>query len=147
MSPNLDSAIKSQVPALLLRRLFGASRRDEAKQLQRTPAPVGRRRVFVQTETGCVLGMDLDRGDNAHTVKRRLQLALNMPTGGTSLTFGDRVLENDLSFLRPDSPLLLTRNSINRSCSTPCLCPVSKDFEHKDCSGLVEMLCCSISCA
>lgn len=145
MSPNLDSAIKSQVPALLLRRLFGASRRDEAKQLQR--APVGRRRVFVQTETGCVLGMDLDRGDNAHTVKRRLQLALNVPTGETSLTFGDRVLENDLSFIRPDSPLLLTRNSINRSCSTPCLCPVSKDFEQKDCSGLVEMLGCSGSCA
>ncbi|KAG2575514.1 hypothetical protein PVAP13_7KG386300 [Panicum virgatum] len=148
MSPNLDSAIKSQVPALLLRRLFGTSRRDEAKQLSRSPAPapVGRRRVFVQTETGCVLGMDLDRGDNAHTVKRRLQLALNVPTGETSLTFGDRVLENDLSFIRPDSPLLLTRNSINRSCSTPCLCPVSKDFEQKDCSGLVEMLGCSSSC-
>ncbi|OEL34292.1 Phosphatidylinositol 4-kinase gamma 6 [Dichanthelium oligosanthes] len=149
MSPNLDSAIKSQVPALLLRRLFGASRRDEAKQLSRSPAPgapVGRRRVFVQTETGCVLGMDLDRGDNAHTIKRRLQLALNVPTGETSLSFGDRILENDLSFIRPDSPLLLTRNSINRSCSTPCLCPVSKDFEQKDCSGLVEMLGCSSSC-
>jgi hypothetical protein len=151
MSPNLDSAIKSQVPALLLRRLLGgaSSRRDEARQLSpRSPsaAPVGRRRVFVQTETGCVLGMDLDRGDNAHTVKRRLQLALNVPTGETSLTFGDRVLENDLSFIRPDSPLLLTRNSINRSCSTPCLCPVSKDFELKDCSGLVEMLGCSSSC-
>ncbi|KAL6844144.1 hypothetical protein ACP4OV_025817 [Aristida adscensionis] len=152
MSPNMDSAIKTQVPALLLRRLLGAGRRDEAKQLPRPPAPapappVGRRRVFVQTETGCVLGMDLDRGDNAHTVKRRLQLALNVPTGGTSLTFGDRVLENDLSFIRPDSPLLLTRNSINRSCSTPCLCPVSKDFEHKDCSGVVEILGCSSSCA
>ncbi|XP_062227068.1 phosphatidylinositol 4-kinase gamma 7-like [Phragmites australis] len=141
MSPNLDSAIKTQVPALLLRSLFGAGRRDEAKQ------PVGRRRVFVQTETGCVLGMDLDRGDSAHTVKRRLQLALNVPTGETSLTFGDRVLENDLSFIRPDSPLLLTRNIINRSCSTPCLCPVSKDFEQKDCSGLVEILGCSSSCA
>ncbi|KAK8456516.1 hypothetical protein SEVIR_3G032400v4 [Setaria viridis] len=90
--------------------------------------------------------MDLDRGDNAHTVKRRLQLALNVPTGETSLTFGDRVLENDLSSIRSDSPLLLTRNSINRSCSTPCLCPVSKDFEQKDCSGLVEMLGCSSSC-
>lgn len=96
--------------------------------------------MFVQTESGCVLGMDLDRGDNAHTVKRRLQLALNVPTGGTSLTFGDRVLENDLSSVRSDSPLLLTRNSIHRSCSTPCLCPVSEDFEQKDCSGLVEIL-------
>uniref|UniRef100_A0A0D9WAX4 1-phosphatidylinositol 4-kinase n=1 Tax=Leersia perrieri TaxID=77586 RepID=A0A0D9WAX4_9ORYZ len=150
MSPNLESHIKSQVPAMLLRRFFGgAGRRDEPTKhhyhLPRPPA--GRRRVFVQTETGCVLGMDLDRGDNAHTVKRRLQLALNVPTGETSLTFGDRVLENDLSFIRPDSPLLLTRNSINRSCSTPCLCPVSKEFEHKDHSGLVEMLGCSISCA
>ncbi|KAG8043855.1 hypothetical protein GUJ93_ZPchr0458g22446 [Zizania palustris] len=145
MSPNLESQIKSQVPALLLRRLFGAGRRDEAKHLPRPP--VGRRRVFVQTETGCVLGMDLERGDNAHTVKRRLQLALNVPTGETSLSFGDRVLENDLSFIRPDSPLLLTRNSINRSCSTPCLCPVSEDFEHKDYSSLVEMLGCTISCA
>jgi hypothetical protein len=148
MSPNLDSAIKTQVPALLLRRLFGVGRRDEAKQLPRPPmpSPVGRRRVFVQTETGCVLGMDLDRGDNAHTVKRRLQLAFNMPTGETSLTFGDRVLENDLSFIRPDSPLLLTRNIMNRSCSTPCLCPTSKDFEQKDCSGRVEILGCSSSC-
>jgi hypothetical protein len=33
MSPNLDSAIKSQVSALLLRRLFGASRRDEALEI------------------------------------------------------------------------------------------------------------------
>jgi hypothetical protein len=151
MSPNLESPLKSQVPALLLRRLFGAgARRDEAaaaaKQQQQVPMPrpppppAGRRRVFVQTETGCVLGMDLDRSDNAHTVKRRLQLALNMPTGGTSLTFGDRVLENDLSSVRHDSPLLLTRNSIHRSCSTPCLCPVSKDFQHKDSSGLVEIL-------
>uniref|UniRef100_A0ACD5YZT6 Uncharacterized protein n=1 Tax=Avena sativa TaxID=4498 RepID=A0ACD5YZT6_AVESA len=147
MSPNLESSLKTQVPALLLRRLFGAgARRDEAaaaKQMPRpspSPPPAGRRRVFVQTESGCVLGMDLDRGDNAHTVKRRLQLALNVPTGGTSLTFGDRVLENDLSSIRSDSPLLLTRNSIHRSCSTPCLCPASKDFEHKDSSGLVEIL-------
>jgi len=144
MSPNLDSsAIKTLVPALLLRRLFGAGRRDDAA---RPPPPAGRRRVFVQTETGCVLGMDLDRGDNAHTVKRRLQLALNVPTGETSLTFGDRVLEDDLSFIRPDSPLLLTRNGMSRSCSTPCLCPASKDFEQKDCSGRVEILGCSSSC-
>ncbi|VAH38446.1 unnamed protein product [Triticum turgidum subsp. durum] len=151
MSPNLEGTLKSQVPALLLRRLFGAgARRDEAAATQHhhrqaprpspSPPPAGRRRVFVQTESGCVLGMDLDRGDNAHTVKRRLQLALNVPTGGTSLTFGDRVLENDLSSVRHDSPLLLTRNSIHRSCSTPCLCPVSEDFEQKDCGGLVEIL-------
>ena len=43
----------------------------------------------MQTEKGCVLGMDLDRGDNVHTVKRRLQLALNVPVDESYLTFGD----------------------------------------------------------
>ncbi|CBI27403.3 unnamed protein product, partial [Vitis vinifera] len=73
---------------------YHRSKRMEGKQ------PAGRRRVFVQTETGCVLGMDLDRGDNAHTVKRRLQLAFNVPTEESSLTFGDMVLKNDLSLKR-----------------------------------------------
>ncbi|KAJ4785720.1 phosphatidylinositol 4-kinase gamma-like protein [Rhynchospora pubera] len=86
-------------------------------------APVGRRRVFVQTDTGCVLAIDLDRGDNAHTVKRRLQVALNVPTNDISLSFGDKILENDLTSVRGESPLLLTRNSMHRSCSTPCLNP------------------------
>lgn len=95
-----------------------------------------------------MLGMDLDHGDNAHTIKRRLQLVLNVPTLRTSLMFGDRVLEkeNNLSIIRPDSPLMLTKNNINRSCSAPCLCPVSKDLEQKDSSGLVEMFGCSSSC-
>ncbi|CAA3004060.1 phosphatidylinositol 4-kinase gamma 7-like [Olea europaea subsp. europaea] len=53
----------------------------------------GRRRVFVQIETGCILGMELDKSDNANTVKRRLQLALNSPTEESSLTFGDIVLK------------------------------------------------------
>ena len=37
--------------------------------------PAGRRRIFVQTYTGCVLAVDLDRDDNAHTVKRKLQVS------------------------------------------------------------------------
>ncbi|XP_051148908.1 phosphatidylinositol 4-kinase gamma 7-like [Andrographis paniculata] len=102
--------------------------------------PTGRRRVFVQTETGCVLGMELDRSDNAHTVKRRLQLALNFPIEESSLTFGDMVLKNDLSAVRNDSPLLLTRNLLHRSSSTPCLSPTNRDIEQKDQSGPIEIL-------
>ncbi|KAK1553194.1 hypothetical protein Q3G72_030601 [Acer saccharum] len=102
--------------------------------------PAGRRRVFVQTESGCVLGMELDRSDNAHTVKRRLQLALNVSTEESSLTFGDMVLNNDLSAVRNDSPLLLTRNCLHRSSSTPCLSPRGNDLQQRDKSGPIEIL-------
>lgn len=104
--------------------------------------PSRRRRVFVQTETGSVLGMELDRSDNAHTVKRRLQLALNVPTEESSLTFGDLVLNNDLSAVRNDSPLLLTRNCLHRSSSTPCLSPTGKNLQQRDRSGPIEILGC-----
>jgi hypothetical protein len=110
------------------------NRRMDGKQ------PAGRRRVFVQTETGCVLGMELDRGDNAHTVKRRLQLALNVPTEECSLTFGDMVLKNDLSAVRNDCPLLLTRNLMHRSSSTPCLSPTGRDIQQRDQSSPIEIL-------
>nr|KAJ0221773.1 hypothetical protein LSAT_V11C200074650 [Lactuca sativa] len=53
----------------------------------------GRRRAFVQTESGCVLGMELDQSDNAYTVKRRLQIALSLLIEKGSLTFGDMVLK------------------------------------------------------
>lgn len=102
--------------------------------------PVGRRRVFVQTETGCVLGMDLDRGDNAHTVKRKLQIALNVPVAESSLTFGDMVLKNDLSAIRNDFPLLLTRNLLHRSSSTPCISLIRTDLQQGDQSGPIEIL-------
>lgn len=98
------------------------------------------RRVFVQTETGCVLGMELNRSDNVNTVKRRLQLALNFPIEESSLTFGDMVLKNDLSAIRNDSPLLLTRNLMHRSSSTPCLSPTGKDNQQRDQSGPIEIL-------
>ncbi|KAI3696186.1 hypothetical protein L1987_79196 [Smallanthus sonchifolius] len=100
----------------------------------------GRRRVFVQTESGCVLGMDLDRNDNVHMVKRRLQIALNVPVEESSLTFGDMVLKNDLSAIRNDSPLLLTRNLMHRSSSTPCLSPSGRDIQQRDRSGPIEIL-------
>ncbi|CBI15360.3 unnamed protein product, partial [Vitis vinifera] len=94
MSRELDSPVQTQmavaVPNGPCTGEYHVSTRTEGK-------PAGRRRVFVQTETGCVLGMELDRSDNAHTVKRRLQLALNVPTEESSLTFGDLILNNDLS--------------------------------------------------
>ena len=138
MSRELDSPVQTQMAVAIFKSPLSTechgSQRMEGKQ------PAGRRRVFVQTETGCVLGMELDRGDNAHTVKRRLQLALNVPTEESSLTFGDMVLKNDLSAVRNDSPLLLTRNLLHRSSSTPCLSPTGKDLQHRDKSGPIEIL-------
>ncbi|KAK9034485.1 hypothetical protein V6N11_050649 [Hibiscus sabdariffa] len=99
------------------------------------------RRVFVQTETGCVLGLELDRNDNAHTVKRKIQIAFNVPTDESSLTFGDRTLNEDFSAIRNDSPLLLTRNVMHRSSSTPCLS--GKNLQQRDQSSLIEILGCS----
>lgn len=142
MSPNLDSPVQTQMAVALFNSPlsreyrngeFHGNRRMEGKA-------AGRRRVFVQTETGCVLGMELDRSDNAHTVKRRLQLALNVPTEESSLTFGDMVLHNDLSAIRNDSPLLLTRNLLHRSSSTPCLSPTGRDIQQRDWSGPIEIL-------
>ncbi|EOA39907.1 hypothetical protein CARUB_v10008594mg [Capsella rubella] len=122
---------------------FHGARKMEGKQykhplLQQQSS--GRRRVFVQTETGCVLGVELDRNDNVHTVKKRLQIAFNLPTEESSLTFGDMVLKNDLSAVRNDSPLLLKRNLMHRSSSTPCLSPTGKDLQRKDLSGPIEIL-------
>ncbi|OAY47430.1 phosphatidylinositol 4-kinase gamma 7 [Manihot esculenta] len=138
MSRKLDSPVQTQMAVAIFKSPLGGeyhgNRRMEGKQ------PAGRRRVFVQTETGCVLGMELDRGDNAHTVKRRLQIALEVPTEESCLTFGDMVLNNDLSAVRNDSPLLLTRNCLHRSSSTPCLSPTSKEVQQRDQSGLVEIL-------
>ncbi|PIA63286.1 hypothetical protein AQUCO_00200955v1 [Aquilegia coerulea] len=100
----------------------------------------------VQTQMAVALlngpmnGIDLDRRDNVHTVKRRLQVALNVPTEESSLTFGDLVLKNDLSAVRNDSPLLLTRNFMHRSSSTPCLSPTGRDLQQRDPSGLIEIL-------
>lgn len=138
MSRKLDSPVQTQMAVAVFKTPlsgeYPGNNRMEGKQ------PAGRRRVFVQTETGCVLGMELDRSDNAHTVKRRLQLALNVPTEESSLTFGDMVLKNDLSAVRNDSPLLLTRNYLHRSSSTPCLSPRESDLQQRDKSGPIEIL-------
>lgn len=137
MSRNLDSPVQTQMAVAMFNGpLSGEYHGNKSMDGKHT----GRRRVFVQTETGCVLGMELDRRDNAHTVKRRLQLALNVPTEESSLTFGDMVLKNDLSAIRNDSPLLLTRNLLHRSSSTPCLSPTGRDIQQRDRSGPIEIL-------
>ncbi|XP_047324720.1 phosphatidylinositol 4-kinase gamma 7-like [Impatiens glandulifera] len=138
MSTDLEnSPVQTQMAVALfkspLRGEYHGNNRIEGKA-------VGRRRVFVQTETGCVLGMELDRSDNVHTVKRRLQIVFNVPTDESSLTFGDMVLKHDLTAIRNDSPLLLTRNTIHRSSSTPCLFPSGKDLQQKDWGGPIEIL-------
>lgn len=138
MSPNLDSPVQTQMAVALLN---GPMNKDYRGNKVRDGRPAGSRRVFVQTDTGCVLGLELDRLDNVHTVKRRLQIALNVPTEESSLTFGDLVLKNDLSAVRNDSPLLLTRNLMHRSSSTPCLSPTGRDLPQRDQGGgVIEVL-------
>ncbi|XP_072985090.1 phosphatidylinositol 4-kinase gamma 5-like [Typha latifolia] len=144
MSPNLDSPVQTQMAVGVLNHTFSSEYGGKSKSEGR---PAWWKRVFVQTDTGCVLGIELDRGDNAHTVKRKLQLALHVPTEESSLTFGDRVLKNDLSDIRNDSPLLLTRNFMHRSSSTPCLSPTGKDLQQRDRSGPIEILGCSSRCS
>ncbi|KAJ0228701.1 Phosphatidylinositol 4-kinase gamma 7 [Hirschfeldia incana] len=137
MSRNLDSPVQTQMAVAVFKTPLTGGNKMEGKLLQRQSSG---RRVFVQTETGCVLGMELDRSDNVHTVKRRLQIALNFPTEESSLTYGDMVLTNDLSAVRNDSPLLLKRNFMHRSSSTPCLSPTGRDLQQKDRSGPIEIL-------
>jgi len=135
MSRKLDSPIQTQMAVAVFKSPIGREYHGNDRK------PTGSRRVFVQTESGCVLGMDLDRNDNARMVKRRLQIALNVPVEESCLTFGDMVLKNDLSAIRNDSPLLLTRNLMHRSSSTPCLSPRGRDVQQRDRSGPVEILC------
>lgn len=137
MCPDLDYSIQQDMAVANFRGALGGEYCGN-KRLERKPS--GRRRVFVQTETGFVLGIELDRSDNAHTVKRKLQLALDVPTEERSLSFGDTVLKNDLSAVRNDSPLLLTKNFMHRSSSTPCLSPTGKDLQQSDQSGPIEIL-------
>ncbi|XP_073148833.1 phosphatidylinositol 4-kinase gamma 5-like [Henckelia pumila] len=138
MSRNLDSPVQTQMAVAFFTNPLGSGDYNGSNRMEGKPS--GKRRVFVQIETGCVLGMELDRSDNAHTLKRRLQVAINFPIEESSLTFGDKVLKNDLSAVRNDSPLLLTRNLLHRSSSTPCLSPTGADVQQRDQSGPIEIL-------
>lgn len=138
MSPMLDSVVQTQMAV----GVFSSSLRSEEYHgtNRMEGKPTGSRHAFVQTEMGCLLCMELERNDNAHTVKRRLQLALNFPIDGSSLTFGDMVLKNDLNSIHNDSPLSLTRNLLYRSSSTPCLSPTCSNNQQRDQSSLIEIL-------
>ncbi|XP_062106419.1 phosphatidylinositol 4-kinase gamma 5-like [Humulus lupulus] len=142
MYPDVDNLVQNQHQMALA--TFKVPPRSEYcwnKNLERKPSI--RRRVFVQTESGSVLGIELDSSDNAHTVKKKLQVALNVPTDESSLVYGDMVLKDDLSAVRNDSPLLLTRNLLHRSSSSPCMSPNARDLQQRDQSGPIEILGCS----
>ncbi|KAI3722489.1 hypothetical protein L2E82_33528 [Cichorium intybus] len=111
--------------------------------LTKTNNNIPRRRIFVQTETGCALGLELDVNDNAHTLKRKLQTAFNAPIEEWLLVYGDKILNNDLSIIRNHSPVLLTRNFLHKSPSTSCLSPVSLNGDETE---PVEILVSSVKC-
>ncbi|XP_062191712.1 phosphatidylinositol 4-kinase gamma 5-like [Phragmites australis] len=141
MPQNFDNPVQTQMAVAVLDHSLGS---DYPSKKITEGRSLSCKRVFVQTENGSVLGIELEPGENAHTIKKKLQIALNVPTEGSSLTFGDQVLNNDLSCIRNDSPLLLTRNHMHRSCSTPCLSPKGKEVEQHDQSNVIEILGCSI---
>ncbi|KAK3132197.1 hypothetical protein QOZ80_6AG0517340 [Eleusine coracana subsp. coracana] len=142
MSRNSESPVQTQIAVSALDRAFSSDYPTKSR------SEVRWKRLFVQTDTGCVHAIQLDRGANAHTVKRKLQVALNFPIEESSLTCGDRVLKNDLSTIRNDSPLFLTKTLMHRSSSTPCLSPAVKDIQQQKDRGrpivmLVRPSCCS----
>lgn len=126
MSHNLDSPVHTQTTVDVFNCPLSGEHHGSTRG-----KPAARRHVFVQTETGCVLGMDLDRCDNAHTVKKRLQLALNVPTDETFLTLGDLTLNNHLSAIRNDSIEILGHSSLS---------PTGRCLRQKDKSGPIEIL-------
>nr|XP_043636891.1 phosphatidylinositol 4-kinase gamma 6-like [Erigeron canadensis] len=139
MAYKMEGPVKNQI-ARSVSRLSGPHRSDYEGDIRFNGKSPNKRRVFVQTENGCVLGMDLERKDDVHMVKRRMHLCLNIQTDESSLTFGDMVLNNDLSGIRNDSSLLLTKSLMHRSSSTPCLSPTGKTLQHRDQSKVVEII-------
>lgn len=73
-----------------------------------------------------MLGIELDRGDKVDSVKKKVQAAFGVPTEQSTLIYGDHILDKDLSEVRNDAPVLLTKG-IYRTSSTPCLSPSSRD--------------------
>lgn len=92
---------------------------------------------------GNVLGIELDRADKVESVKKKIQAAFGVPTEHSALVFGDLILDKDLSEIRSDAPLLLTKG-IYRSSSTPCLSPTSRDITQNKVFEIVGgSNCCS----
>lgn len=137
MPSNFDCPVKTQMAVVVGEGVANREYRGLKSLVGRQSC---RRVVFVQTDTGSVLGIELDRSDNANTVKKKMQIALHVPTEESALTFGDLVLKNDLSVVRNDAPLRLTRSLIHRSSSTPCLSPVADSQQQRDRSGPLEII-------
>ena len=74
------------------------------------------------------------------SVKKKLQMALSVPTEECSLTLGDIVFKNDLSKVQNDAPLRLTRGLLQRSSSIPCFPPIVDGQSQRDRSGTVEIV-------
>lgn len=141
MPSNVRSPVQVQTPVAVPDGVHGGAHANFASSCSRA---VGRRRIFVQTDTGNVLGIELDRADKVQSVKKKVQALLSVPTEQSALIFGDLVLDKDLSEVRNDAPLLLTRG-LQRSSSTPCLSPSIGSLRAKDGSQPFE-ICGGISC-
>jgi hypothetical protein len=104
---------------------------------------MGLKRIFLQTDIGNVFGIKVDRDDRVQTIKKKLQLALCLPTKKSALMFGYVVLEHDFNEVQNDSPILLTRG-LYRTSSTPCLSPSGQ--KSKDRSKPLEIVGGSHGC-
>ncbi|KAG0630286.1 hypothetical protein M758_1G167700 [Ceratodon purpureus] len=125
MPPNAQGPVQVRKPVAVTDSVNGQSlgRNGFHKNACRQ---TGGRRIYVQTYAGNVLGIELDRGDKVESVKKKVQAAFGVPTEQSTLIFGDHILDKDLSEVRNDAPVLLTKG-IYRSSSTPCLSPRSRD--------------------
>ncbi|KAH9329215.1 hypothetical protein KI387_001323 [Taxus chinensis] len=106
---------------------------------------MGLRRIYVQTDIGNVLGIEVDRDDRVQTIKKKLQEVLCLPTEQSALTFGDMVLEHDFNEVRNDYPILLTRG-LYRTSSTPSISPVVEKLNFKDRNKPLEIIGGSHGC-
>ncbi|MCO5563688.1 hypothetical protein L7F22_017335 [Adiantum nelumboides] len=142
MPPSVDTPVKTRFPLPVPDGSLNGGRTGSGSFCAKPPAC---RRIFVQTDTGSVLGIELDQTDSVQTVKKKMQTFLNVPTEQTNLTFGSTVLKSDLSEVRNDSPLLLTRE-LQRSLSTPCFFHPSDAQVQMDCGRPFEVVgglkCC-----
>lgn len=131
-----SSPVRLQAPVPVPNRVYGGVPSMYRRE-------TGLRRIFVQTDIGNVLGIEVDRDDRVQTIKKKVQDALCLPTEQSALTFGDVVLEHDFNEVRNDSPLLLTRG-LYRTSSTPCLSPIGQNC--KDRSKPLEIVGGSHGC-
>ncbi|KAJ7279823.1 hypothetical protein O6H91_Y377300 [Diphasiastrum complanatum] len=84
MPPNVQSPVRIPKAMAVLDASYGGMGRNFQNFHMRE---VGRRRIFVQVDTGNVLGLELDRDEKPQSVKKRVQAALCVPTEQSSPSF------------------------------------------------------------